>query len=108
MTAPASQQVSWWSVHEFVTELVKQANVGPLPPAGTPAWCAMTAGDPRKLLSLAIAGEHHALRVETAQMGRAEASRAVSVAADWPAVSQEMAQLNSFRKANPWAKRVVG
>lgn len=36
--SPASQQVSWWPTHEFITELV--ANVNNLPVAGTPAWCA--------------------------------------------------------------------
>jgi hypothetical protein len=38
----------------------------------------MSDGDPRKLLALAVDGEHHVLRKEVAQTARAEASRAVS------------------------------
>jgi hypothetical protein len=107
MTAPESQQVSWLEVHTFVDALLAQANCGALPWPGTPAWCEMSAGDPRKLLALAQFGVHHALRVETAQQARADASRAVSGAVDWPALSREMFQLASFRKAHPWSKRVV-
>lgn len=107
MKATESRQVSWLEVHTFVDALVAQANCGELPWPGTPSWCELSAGDPRKLLALAQFGEHHALRVETAQQARADASRAVSNAVDWPAVSREMAQINSFRKAHPWVKRVV-
>lgn len=86
--SPTSQQVSWYPVHEFVEAVVAQANVGPLPVAGTPPWCELAAGDPRKLLSLAVAGEHHVLRVEAAQAAAAQASQAVSASADWSAVAQ--------------------
>ena len=57
----SSQQVSWWAVHDFVDAVLAQANCGALPWPGTPAWCEMSAGDPRKLLSLAQFGVHHAL-----------------------------------------------
>jgi hypothetical protein len=99
-----SQSVSWWPVHEFIIELVAQAN--DLPVAGTPAWCALPDTDPLKLLSLAAAGEHHVLRMETAQEARAEASRAVAAAADWRAVSREVQQRAHFRASRPWVKRV--
>ncbi|WP_234788021.1 DUF2742 domain-containing protein [Mycolicibacterium setense] len=88
--SPASQQVSWWTTHEFLTAIVAKANVGPVPWAGTPAWAALSDNDPRKLLSLAIAGQHHVLRVEIAQEHRAEASREISAAADWSAVAQRI------------------
>lgn len=104
MSAVESQQVSWWPVHEFITALVENLEES-LPWAGTPSWCALADGDPRKLLSLAVAGEHHVLRVEAAQAGRAEASRAVASAADWPAVAREVQQRRAFREAHPWAKR---
>ena len=84
-----SQQVSWWETHRFIETVLAQANaVGPLPWAGSPEWCELADGDPRKLLALAIAGEHHILRVEVAQTAHAEASRAISDAADWSEVSR--------------------
>ncbi|MFV8233697.1 DUF2742 domain-containing protein [Mycolicibacterium fortuitum] len=89
---PASQQASWWPVHEFVTALAGQANN--LPPAGTPSWCALSDSDPRKLLALALAGEHHVLRVETAQAAMADASREISRAADWSAMAQRIRNRN--------------
>ncbi|WP_066916907.1 DUF2742 domain-containing protein [Mycobacterium interjectum] len=86
----ASRQRSWWPVHEFIEAVVRQANYGPLPAAGTPAWCALAEGDPRKLLALAIDGEHHVLRVEVAQAALAQAAQGVSVATDWAAVARDI------------------
>jgi hypothetical protein len=57
---------------------------------GTPEWCALESSDPRKLAALYDAAQHHALRVETAQAARAEASRAVAGAADWAAIAIEL------------------
>jgi len=88
MTTTESRSVAWWPVHTFVAALVGQ--VEHLPAAGTPAWCALADGDPRKLLALAVAGEHHVLRVETAQEVRAEASKDVAGAADWPKISSRV------------------
>ena len=85
-----SQQVSWWATHEFLEAAVAQANCGPLPTAGTPAWCALSDGDPRKLLALAAAGEHWALRLDTAQEHLAEASREISSAADWSSLARHV------------------
>lgn len=90
--SPESQQVAWWPVHEFITAMVNKANVGPLPVAGTPAWCAMTDDDPLKLLSLAASGEHWALRTEVAQEKRAEASRELAAAGGWTALAQRLVQ----------------
>lgn len=85
---PGSQQVSWWPVYEFVTAAVAQANCGPLPAAGTPAWCALADGDPRKMLAAAVEAPHHVLRKETAQAAMADASREISAAANWTTVAQ--------------------
>lgn len=87
--APASQEVSWWATHVFITELVAQANTT-LPWAGTPAWRALDDADPRKLLSLALAGEHHVLRIESGQQAIAEAGEAISAAEDWSQVAQQV------------------
>lgn len=88
--APLSQQRDWWPVHQFLEAVVAQANHGPIPAAGTAAWCALADGDPRKLLSVAIDGSHHVLRVETAQEAAAEASKAIAAAEDWPAVARRI------------------
>lgn len=100
-----SQQVSWSAVHEFLQAVLTRANAGPLPWAGTPAWCELADGDPRKLLSLALCGEHHVLRVEVAQQAQAEASRTVADAADWPAVAREVGQRENFYSQRPWLRR---
>jgi len=102
--AVASRQVSWWDTHTFISGLT--ANLK-LPLAGTPAWCALSDDEPRKLLALALAGEHHVLRVEVAQEALAEASRDVAAAADWPQVSREIHRRNSFYAERPWLKRAV-
>ena len=92
---------------QFLQAALAQANCGPLPWAGTPACASFADGDPRKLLALAVAGEHHVLRIETAQTARAEASRAVSAAVDWPKVARELQGLNDFYAARPWLRRAV-
>lgn len=79
--SPASQTVSWWPTHEFITALV--SNVNNLPIAGTPAWQALSDNDPAKLIALAVAGEHHVLRVEVAQQNMADASKAIASSPNW-------------------------
>jgi hypothetical protein len=103
MKATQSQQVSWWSVHELVSAVLNQVNDWPT--AGTPAWCSLSDEDPAKWAALLDAARHHALRLELGQEARAEASKAISAAADWPKTAQEMRQLNDFRVAHEWAKR---
>lgn len=84
----SSRQVSWWPCHEFIAAVVAQANVGPIPLAGTPAWLTLADDDPRKLLALAQAGEHHVLRLDLAQEAAAEASKTIAAAEDWPSVAR--------------------
>lgn len=104
-TAPSSQQVSFWAVHQWVESRIGGIN---FPLVGSVAWQQLSDDDPRKLAAVLDAGQHHALRIETGQEARAEASRAVAAAADWPAVSREIRQRNVFRSAHPWARRKAG
>lgn len=103
--APRSQQVSWWSVHEFVAAVLNQVNGWPT--AGTPAWCSLARDDPRKWAALLDGAQHWALRVETWQEAHAEASRAVSDAIDWPALSREINRRTDFYASRPWLRRAV-
>lgn len=106
--ALASQQVSWWPVHEFLQAALAQANcAGPLPWPGTPAWCDLADGDPRKLLALASFGEHHALRVETAQTAKADAAQDVSASADWSQIARELRGRDAARASGAYIRRVV-
>ena len=96
-----SQQVSWWSVHEFVAAVLDQANGWPM--LGTPAWCSLAHDDPRKWAALLDGARHHALRLELNQEARAEASKAIAEAADWSQVAREVQQRNNVyipRKAS--------
>ena len=84
---PPSREISWFATFQFLRAVVDQANVGPLPTAGTPSWQAMADGDPRKLLALAEAGVHHVLRVDTEQAAHSEASQEISKAVDCTAIA---------------------
>jgi hypothetical protein len=105
MKATESQQVSWWEVHEFVTAVLDQVNGWPM--LGTPPWCRLAHDDPRKWAALLDGAQHWALRVDSCQEARAEAGRAVSGCADWPAVAREIRSRHDFRTGRPWIKRVV-
>jgi hypothetical protein len=105
MNAIASQQVSWWSVHEFVTAVLDQVNGWPM--AGTPAWCSLAHDDPRKWCALLEAAQHHALRLELNQEARAQASHAISDAFNWAEVSREILAHTDFYAARPWLKRAA-
>jgi hypothetical protein len=86
--ATASAAVSWWAVHEHVTPFLETS--GSWPMAGTPAWCSLPDEDPRKLAALLDAARHWVLRVETGQEAAAQASQAISAAADWSAVADRI------------------
>jgi hypothetical protein len=98
-----SRSVSWWSVHEFVSAVLDQANGWPL--VGTPAWCSLGHDDPQKWAALLDAAQHYALRLETDQEAHAGASHDVSAAADWSALATKIHQHAEFYKARPWLKR---
>jgi hypothetical protein len=105
VSALDSRTVAWWPVHEFIAAAVAQADN--LPAAGTPAWCALADDDHRKLLAVAVAGEHHVLRIEIAQEARAEASKAVAAATDWAQVAREVQQLHDARRNGARIEREV-
>ncbi|CNV45149.1 phiRv2 prophage protein [Mycobacterium tuberculosis] len=92
--------MSWWSVREYVAPTLAAAVEWPM--AGTPAWCDLDDTDPVKWAAICDAARHWALRVETCQAASAEASRDVSAAADWPAVSREIQ-----RRRDAYIRRVV-
>lgn len=101
-----SRQVSWWEVHRFLAEILSQ--IGDLPFAGTPAWCALDDRDPRKLGAVLAAGEFFALQLETQQQALAEASHEISAAADWSAIARRIQDHREFCNSHPWtARRVV-
>jgi hypothetical protein len=103
MNTPASQQVSFWAVHQWVQKFLDTAGAYPWP--GTPAWCLLPDDSREKWAGLLDFAQHHALRVETAQQAQAEASKAVASAADWPKVAREIRQRNDFYSARPWMRR---
>lgn len=87
MSTPVSQQVSWYDVHRFVESVVAQANCGPIPAAGTAAWCALADGDARKLLACAQAGVHWCLKLDAEQEQRAQAAKDIAAEGDWSALA---------------------
>lgn len=101
----SSQQVSFWSVHEHVAPMLSQ--VRSWPTVGTPAWCVLDDGDPVKLAALVDAAQHWALRIETCQQARCDASREVACAVDWSAVATGSFVHECFYAARPWLKRVA-
>ncbi|OBJ00374.1 hypothetical protein A5660_25045 [Mycobacterium alsense] len=97
--------MAWFEVHTFVAPMLQA--VGSWPTAGSPAWCELADDDPVKVAAVLDAGRHHALRVETAQQARAEASRDVSAAADWSAIAHEIHCRDQFYAARPWLRRAA-
>jgi hypothetical protein len=102
--ATSSQQVAWWEVHEHVVRLIA---VEDWPLLGTPQWCALADYDPAKMAALLDAGQKWALRLETEQQARADASREVACAVDWPVIAQEIRDRAEFYAARPWLRRVT-
>jgi Protein of unknown function (DUF2742) len=101
----SSRQVAWLTVHQFVQHVLAEA--GAWPTVGTPAWNLLDDNDPVKIAAVYDAGQHWALHLELNQEARAEASRDVSGAADWPAIAREIQAHNEFYAAKPYLKRVA-
>jgi hypothetical protein len=72
---------------------------------GTPAWCALDDDAPAKIAALFDAAQHWALRLETCQEARCEASQAVSAAEDWSWVAGRVRDAEEFRRTHEWAVR---
>ncbi len=83
-----SQAVDWWSVHQLLQPLLEEVGTWPL--AGSLTWVRLPDDHLAKWASVLDGGRHWALRVETAQQALADASRAISVGEDWPAVAREI------------------
>jgi hypothetical protein len=101
----ASQQVSWWALHEWVQPFLDTAGDPPWP--GSPAWCLLPDDSREKWAGLLDFAQHHALRVEAAQAAQADAASEISASADWAAVSRELRQRAEVRAEKPWLKREV-
>ncbi|MFL0276989.1 DUF2742 domain-containing protein [Mycobacterium sp. SMC-19] len=84
----SSRQVSWSEVNRFITEVIKAANCGPLPLAGSPEWRAMPDDSIEKLIALADAGQHAVLQWDITQTAAADASKAIAASENWHAVSR--------------------
>lgn len=82
-----SRQVTWEAVHEYVERVATTAG---FPMVGTLEWCSLPDDDERKAAAIYSAAEHWALYVEGNQRARAEASRDVSAAADWPGIARQI------------------
>ena len=100
---------------------------GSWPLVGSPQWCALPDDDPAKLAALLDAAQHWALRMETCQaeqrcakrwaecatrhavirkkLAEYQAGHAISAAADWTAISQQIRTRNEFYTERPWLKR---
>lgn len=85
-----SRTVDWWPVHQYVEP--KLAEVLGWPMVGTLAWQRLDDEHPAKLAAIFDAAQHWALRVDTCQEAHAEASRDISMAADWPRIAREALQ----------------
>jgi hypothetical protein len=99
----SSRQVSWWSVHEYVSPLLTDAELWPM--VGTPAWCDLADDDPVKLAAIFDAAQHYALRIETSQLAMADAGSEISAAEDWSHISQRIRDEGEFYAGHPWLKR---
>ncbi len=88
--SPQSRQVAWFPVYQYAERLAANHDVAlnHLPLPGTPAWCGMDDTDARKLLALVLGGVREALANEIHQDAMAEASQAISAAADWTAIAR--------------------
>lgn len=107
-----SSQVNWLTVRRFILPLLEKVDDWPM--LGTPAWCRMAPGDLRKWAALLDGAQHWALRIDSIQEAKCEASRAISAAplftnsgdpVDWSAIARERLKLNAFFAARPWLKR---
>jgi hypothetical protein len=101
----SSNQVDWWTVHRYFERLRDLLGVQGYPAAGTPAWDILDDDDPAKWLAVLDYGQHHALRVDTAQEAQCAASRDVSKALDWPTTARRLQDSAEWYAANPWMRR---
>ncbi|OBI90964.1 hypothetical protein A9X00_18230 [Mycobacterium sp. 1245805.9] len=87
--------------------MLERLAVRTFPMVGIPAWCALSDTDPVKLAAVFDAASHWALRLETCQQSRAEASQAISAALDWAAVARRNQQHAEFYADKPYLHRAA-
>lgn len=79
-----NRQVAWSEVYELVAPLLGEPGLVP----GTPAWCALDDTAPAKWQAILWAAVWWAVEQDAIQDALAEASRAISSAADWPLIGR--------------------
>lgn len=94
MTVITTHTVDWWPVHLYVLPALVEAGGWPL--AGSYAWADLDDEDPRKLAAVLDGGRRDALRNDTICCALAQASRAISAAADWPALARTIRRRNTI------------
>lgn len=88
MSGTASRAVAWEPVHRLVEPLLGDPGLAP----GTPPWTALDDHDPRKWSAVLWSAVWWAVAEDARQTHKAEASRAISAAADWPRIAREAVQ----------------
>ncbi|MHC9292496.1 DUF2742 domain-containing protein [Mycobacterium sp. LTG2003] len=105
--SPASRQVAWFETYSYAARLATShdVNLNNLPIPGTPQWCGMPDDDARKLLALILGGVREALANDTHQMVMAEASQAISAAADWTAIANGIRRRQDATRSGAYIPR---
>jgi hypothetical protein len=103
MTLIYSQQVDWWTVHEYVAPVLDRVVNWPL--AGSVEWQNLRDDDVCKIAAVCDAARHHILRVDTAQNAMCQAGESISAAEDWAAVARVIYNRACFEAERPWLKR---
>lgn len=99
--AMGSAAVRWSDFHEWVQPYLDAA--GEWPMVGSQPWFDLPDTDPRKLAALLDASQHWALRVETCQHARCEASQDISATADWHRIADQI----RLRRSSAYIPRKV-
>lgn len=103
-----SRTVSWSEAHAEIWPVVERAlRHGPLPLIGTQAWLDLRPGDPRRVGSVYLAADLHALHIEADQAARIEATEEIAAALPWSTIVRSGQQRREWLAANPWAVRRV-
>jgi hypothetical protein len=103
-----SRTVSWQAVHAYAVTLATGLGVDLsecLPFPGALSWLALPDDSPVKKASMLLAASQRVLHVEIDQEARAEASKAIADAADWPQVAREIQQLDAARRSGARIER---
>lgn len=86
--SPASRQISWWPVYEYLRNHGYALTGHPIP--GTPQWCELDDDDPAKLNAIVAYGLFFTLHLDTHQEALADASKTVAAAENWGHLAQRI------------------